>query len=280
MTGKRVSRRQLLKAGLVASATGLAGCSGTGTAGSRTPSNPVFEETSVSGSDLVVKLQKDRDVDTVNLIGPAGKLFDSVGIEAGVTAVEFGLFDLDRGWHYEPGKHSLVAVRNGEQIASWNLDLTPDLEIVDVQQYTGGRPTPSNRANLLVSVENTGTGPTWVYYVGYENSLDRDANHIPTNSYAKTSPMLNLEKPEQRSDVILQPDASVDLLGNHSPFLLSKEDRCDGHPFDMEVIVLAGGGEDARKQFRATLSGDPVKANFRATCSEIRVEPNEVAGPE
>jgi len=281
MTDQRVPRRQFLKAGLAAGVVGLAGCSDSGTSGGQTPTNSVFEETSTSGSDLLVRLKQGHDANKINLIDPTGKIFTSAGIEAGVSTVEFKLFDLDRGWHYEPGEHSLVAIKNGEEIASWNLDLTPDLNIIDVQQYRGGRPTPSNRANLLVTVENTGTAPTWVYYVGYENSLDRDANHIPTNNYARTSPMLNLEKPEQKSDVILQPGGSVDLLGNHSPFLLSREDHCNELTLKMEVVVSAGGGEDARQQLQATLSGNPVNANFRATCSEISVEPrNQKVGSE
>jgi len=271
MMGPNRSRRQFLKGGLALTAAGLAGCSGGGSAGTATP-DPLFRDTSVSGNSLRVTLREDHEISKVNLIGPSGSIFQSAQIATGATTVELGLFDYRRGWHYTPGDHILVGVEGGEEVESTTIPLTPELEIANVEPYTGGRPIPSNRANLVVTVENTGTGPTWVYYVGYENALDRDANHIPTNDYAKTVPLLNLEEPESKGDILLDPGHSVGLLGVDAPFLLTQDDHCDELQVDMTVIVASGIGENGRKEIEATLAGEQIKANFAGTCSDISIE--------
>ncbi|WP_436932437.1 twin-arginine translocation signal domain-containing protein [Halosimplex halobium] len=271
MTEKR-SRRQLLKGGIAVATAGVAGCSSLGPVGN-VASTATIQETSISGSALAVEFKEDHDVTKLNLIGPSGSLFRSTEVATGATSAELGLFDYRRGWHYTPGEHSLVAISDDEEVASKTFPLEPQLEITEVQPYSGGRPTPSNRANLLVTVENTGTGPTWVYYVGYEDALDRDANHIPTNDYAKTVPLQNLEKPESKEDVLLEPGVSSELLGTDSPFLLANEDHCDSYTVELSVLVLSGIGTNARERLRATLTGEQISANFASTCSEISVKP-------
>ncbi|WP_436932829.1 twin-arginine translocation signal domain-containing protein [Halosimplex halobium] len=277
MTGEQHSRRQFLKGGLALTAAGLAGCS-SGSTGTATPAS-IFRETSVSGNSLRVTLRENHDVSKVNLIGPSGSVFQSAQVATGATTVELGLFDYRRGWHYTPGEHTLVAVADGEEVESTTLPLTPELEITNVEPYTGGRPTPSNRANLLVTVENTGTGPTWVYYVGYENAPHSAANRIPTTDYARSTPLLNLEKPQSEDEVILQPGNSTVLRGIRSPLLLSEDDHCNGLEVNLTVIVPTGVGENGQRELRAVLDGDPVRANFRGTCSDIQIESLQEKNP-
>ncbi|QLH77240.1 hypothetical protein HZS55_08010 [Halosimplex rubrum] len=270
MTGEQQSRRRVLKRGLALATAGIAGCSSLGPVGGVGGSGPI-QGTSVSGASLVVDLREDHEVTKLNLIGPSGSRFRSTDVATGATSAELGLFDYRRGWHYTPGEHSLVAIADGDEVASKTLSLEPTLKITDIEPYSGGRPTPSNRANLLVTVENTGTGPTWVYYVGYENALNRDANHIPTNNYAKTVPLQNLDKPESKNDVILEPGSDSELLGMDSPFLLTNEDQCDNQRVELSILVLSGIGSNAEKQLRATLTGERISANFASTCSDISV---------
>ncbi|QPV61552.1 twin-arginine translocation signal domain-containing protein [Halosimplex litoreum] len=279
MTGTERSRRRFLKGGLAVAAAGLAGCSGGNSAGTATPES-VFRDTSVSGNSLRVTLREDHDVSTVNLIDSSGSIFQSSQVATGATTVELGLFDYRRGWHYTPGEHTLVAVEDGEEVGSTTIPLTPELEITNVEPYTGGRPTPSNRANLLVTVENTGTGPTWVYYVGYENAPRSAANRIPTTDYARSTPLLNLEKPQSADDVILQPGDSTVFRGIRSPLLLSKDDHCNGLEVNLTAIVSTGIGENGQRELRAVLDGEPVRANFRGTCSDIQIEPREASDPD
>jgi hypothetical protein len=274
MTDKRRSRRRFIQSGLAMAAAGVAGCSSLGPAGGVGRTSPI-QETSVSGASLVVDLTENHEVTKLNLVGPSGSLFRSTSVATGTTTAEIGLFDYRRGWHYTPGEHSLVAIADGEKNASKTVPLKPKLEISDVEPYTGGRPTPSNRANLLVTVKNTGTGPTWVYYVGYENALDQDANHIPANDYVKTVPLQNLDEPESREDVILEPGKSSKLLGTDSPFILADEDHCNNLTVELSVLVLSGIGTNLRKQLRATLAGEQISANFARTCSDISIDLSE-----
>ncbi|WP_436927661.1 hypothetical protein [Halosimplex amylolyticum] len=270
MTDENPSRRQFLRGGLALSTVGIAGCAKLGPIGSTGSS--VITGTSISGSTLVVELEDDHEVSKVNLIDSSGSSFKSAQVTTGATKVSIELFDLSRDWSYQPGKHSIVAVADSEEVGSTTINLQPELEIKDIEQYTDGRPTPSNRANLLVTVENVGTGPTWVYHVGYENALHSPANRIPTNQYARTSPLLNLDKPESTEELVLDPEDSVTLLGTDSPLLLSEDDHCNNLQVEMSVIVSAGIGENARKEVQAILGGEPERANFRGTCSDIRLQ--------
>jgi len=271
MTSERRSRRRFLRHGLAVAAAGVAGCSSLGPAGG-VGETATIRETSVSGASLVVDLKEDHDVTKLNLVGPSGSLFRSTSVATGTNSAEIQLFDYSRGWQYSPGEHSLVAVNDeDEEITSTTVPLEPEIEITDVEQYTSGRPTPSNRGNLLVTVENKGTGPTWVYYVGYENALHPPANRIPTNDYAKTSPLLNLDRPESKSETILEPDDTTQLLGTNSPLLLSSEDDCTDLSVDLTVIVASGVGKNGQKDIQVTLSGEPIRANFRGTCDEIEI---------
>ncbi|MFB6177033.1 MAG: hypothetical protein ABEI99_07830, partial [Halobaculum sp.] len=54
------------------------------------------------------------------------------------------LFDYERGWQYTPGTHTLVATDGEDELSSTTVELQPELEITNVERYTGGRPTPSN----------------------------------------------------------------------------------------------------------------------------------------
>jgi len=273
MTGEQSTRRRFLASSLALAVSCVAGCLNQGTAGGGLGSPSVISETSISGRNLVVTLADDHEVSKLNLIGPDGSAFKSTAVQTGATQVKLELFDYRRGWHYNPGTHTLLALDEDEtELAETEIDLSPELEITEVKPYSGGRPTPSNRANLLVTVENIGTGPTWVYDLGYKNSLNRDANRLLTNDYAKTVPLMNLDLPDEKSGIILDPGESTELLGTRPPLLLSEDDHCNDLRVEFEVIVLCGAGKNARQDLVATLSGDPLKANFRETCTEISVK--------
>ncbi len=271
MTGERVSRRRFLTAGLAAGVAGLAGCSGGGTAGTRTPSNPVFEATSISGSDLVVTLQEGHDVDKVNLITPDGSAFRSSTVAAGATTAQFSLFQHRVRSHYTPGEHTLVAIVEGEEFASVSLELVPKIEIIDVEPYTGGRETLSNRGNLLVTAKNTGTGPTWIYFLGYEDAPNSSASIFPSTEYAQTTPHHNFRQPETEHEFIVEPGQSRILLGRQPP-LNPGRSLCDGRTVEFSAVVLTGVGDDVRQPLRATIGTEQSTVNSQDICSEIEIE--------
>jgi len=278
MTGERHSRRHVLQRGIGLAAVGVAGCSslnpvdGTGRA-------TTIQETSVSGDSLIVDLHEEHEVTKLNLIGPSGSIFRSTPVAEGTTTAEIGLFDYDQGWHYTSGEHSLAAVsEEGQEIESRIVPLEPELELTNVEQYTGGRPTPSNRGNLLVTVENKGTGPTWIFNMGYEDAPNPPANNVRTNEYVRMNPGLNLQKPKAEKDTILSPGDSAAFLGTRSPFLLSEDGHCDNMAIDLTVIIFSGVGDNQRERLHATLNGELLEANFRGTCGDIQVRIQEEDG--
>ena len=269
MRGRKVSRRQFLKAGLATGAVGLAGCAGSENHGDQPSANPVFRDSSISGSDLVVDLRD--DVDEVNLITPAGSAFSSARVATGATRVRFSLFQHRVRSHYTPGEYTLVAIADGEELASVPIELIPTLEITGVEPYRDGRETISNRGNLLVTAENTGTGPTWIYFLGYEDAPNSSASIFPSTEYAQTTPHHNFRLPEPEQEFIIEPGESRTLLGRQPP-LNPRRGHCDGRTVDLSAVVLTGVGEDVRQPLRATLGTEQSAVNSSGICSEIAVE--------
>jgi len=272
--GPSITRRQLLQTGLTSLSVGIAGCAGRvlDDAGEEVARNSVFEETSFDGADLVVQLRENADISTVNLVGPDGQLFTSASVAAGVTRVRLRLFDMLSGRRYSPGEHTLVGVQGGEEVASATLDLRPELEIVAVEPYTGGRDVPLNRGNLVVTVENVGTGPTWVYYVGYEGAPWESANEFPSERLIRYQPEVYLQLPETTAGRIISPAESQQLLGRHSPLLLPRGIPCDGQTLEIIAIVKTGVGSDARGGIQATLSGGLFQTRSKRTCHDLVIE--------
>lgn len=272
--GPSITRRRALQTGVVSLGASLAGCAGRvlGDASDRVARNSTFEETWFDGADLVVRLRENTDVSTVNLVGPDGQLFTSANVATGVTTVRLSLFDMLSGRHYSPGKHTLVGVRDDEEVASATLDLRPELEIVGVEPYTGGRDVPLNRGNLVVTVKNVGTGPTWIYYIGYEGAPYELANEIPPFEETKYQPEVYLPYPETAEGRILSPNESADFRGRFPPLVLSRDAPCDGQTADLTVIASSGIGNTGKDNIRASLLGGPLQNRHRTTCQRIIAE--------
>jgi len=270
MTDKRFSRRRFLWGGVAAGAAGLAGCSRTGLSGGQTPSNQVFEEASISGSNLVVTLQEQHEIDEMVLISPDGDTFRAAKVENDETVTQLSLFDFFSGQHYSPGEHRLAAKRDGENIASKVLDLVPKLEIIETGQYLGGEATPENRGNVLVTVKNTGSGPTWAYYLGYDNTPRE--SYAPREGHPTNSPLQALKKPESENNTILGPGETQTFLGRWPPFLFSGDEHCRELEIDFTLTVYSGVGSNVRQDLRATLSGEELQVLYEVTCSTIDIE--------
>jgi len=162
------------------------------------------------------------------------------------------------------------AVRDGEAVVSTAIALQPDLQIVNVEQYSEGEDSPENRANLLVTIENVGTAPTWVYYLAYEGTPSE--TQTPREDHPMGSPSQALEMPESEEDTILSPNKSRVFLGRWPPFRFSGKERCRDMTVEFTLTVYSGVGDNVQQRHRATLSGEKIQELYRETCSEISVE--------
>jgi len=270
MTGEQSTRRRFLASSLALAGSCVAGCLNQGTAGGGLGSPSVISETPISGRNLAVTLADDHEVSKLNLIGPDGSAFKSTAVQAGATQVEIELFSLRRGWHYTPGKHELVAIRDEEEIASKKIKLEPDLTIVDVSQYLGGEDDPQNRANVVVTVENRGTAPTWVYYLAFDETPR--ATQDPRDGHPTTSPLQALELPRTKRETVIASGDSQKFLSKWPPFRFTGEQHCRDMTIDFTLTIYTGIGDNKSQRCRATLSGERIQELHKETCSDISIE--------
>jgi len=275
-----ISRRRLLASFGTALLAGVAGCSGTDGPGNQTESptdssstspstDSVFEEISFAGPNLVVTLADDHDVDQLNLIGPDGTTFEQSTVAQGATRVEIQIV-FKTGGTYSAGEYELVAV-SGETSESMSLEIRPDIQIVDVEPefdeddgYSSGR--------LFVTVENVGTGPSWVYNIGFRNAPYRNAPEvIEGDGVADTT----FERPEA-SEEFLSPGTEREFLKQRGVLVIDDNDdvSCESDTAELTVIVQTPHG-DIEQPIRAELSGGyhiDDQGAIQHPCKDVQIE--------
>lgn len=276
MTDPSRTRRSLLRSGLLAGAAVLTGCNDN-QAGSSTdgepepPSNSVFRDVSVDGKHLVVQLQEGHSVSGLNLIGPDGSLFTQTDIATGETAKRLQLIDLkpmiSGSKHYGPGTHELTAANGNNSI---EFTLEPDLQITKLEQYRAGG-NSGDFGRLAVTIRNNGSGPTWIHDISYREAPNEDVND-PVSEDPGTQTVF---KPEEPSELILEPDAQRTFVGDTTPLLLNDESSqtCEGGQ-KFTVLIGIGWGPTLEAQVSATLDGEvrTVGLTGQYTCDSISLE--------
>ena len=277
MSPERLTRRAALRAGLLAGASALAGCfDGASPQNSPSPDPPAaaaIRDVAVEGAHLVVDWREDRTVSAANLIGPDGQTFAEADVPAGETTTEIRLLDIDPGVggydHYDPGEYELVAVTDDGQ-DSMAVALEPDLRITDVEQYRDGD-SSSDLGKLAVTVENVGTGPTWVYAITYRDAPN-DLVNDPLNGDAGIP---RLTSPQDQAALLTEPGSRRTYVGDTTPLILADQENqsCSG---GAEMTVLAGvaDGSTLERDIRLSIGGDVQSAGLdgQYSCSEVSVE--------
>lgn len=271
------TRRSALRAGLVAGTSVLAGCfdgtSPENSSSSDPPATSTISNIAVDGAYLVVDWREDRTVSAANLIGPDGQTFAETDVPAGETTTEIRLLDIDPGVggydHYDPGQYELVAVTDDGQ-DSMAVALEPDLQITDVQQYRDGD-SPSDLGKLAVTVENVGTGPTWIYDITYRNAPNPSAN----DDLVPDPGVPQLELPADPSLALIGPGTQQAFVSTSTPILFS--DGGNGScQIETSITIIAGKatGNALERQVNVAISGgeEPVGLVDDFTCSNISVE--------
>lgn len=272
---QRYSRRRVCSTGLLAGAGLLAGCLGSGeetTPGTIEP-NPVVRDVGFDGGDLVVELPGDHDVSRVNLIDPGGELFTGASVARGETTCRLALLDIRPGLggyeHYEPGTYRLVAI-HGETETTLDVELQPDLRIVDVSQYRDGERN-ADFGKLAVTVENVGTGPTWVYVVTYRNAPNPSAN----NSLEADPGIPEISSPSSPLELYLLPGEGQTYVGNTSPMILDDDGSqvCEGKD-TFSVLIASPKNEPIELDLNVSYRGEVVLSGGpgKYTCTDISVE--------
>lgn len=271
------SRRRFLAWAGTALLAGVTGCSGTATRGggadasagsSSPPAESVFEAVAFSGPTLVVTLAEEHDVTRLNLIAPDGSTFRQTTVAEGATQIEIQIVS-KTGSSYSVGEYDLVAVTDASS-ESMTVELKPEIQVVDVKPefdeddgYSSGR--------LLVAVENVGTGPTWVYNIGFQNAPYRNAPQV-IDGVADTT----FERPTEGDKEFLSPQTQRTFLKQRGVLVISDSDdvSCTGDTAELTVVVQTPHG-DTEQPIRAQLSGGyhiDDQGAIQHPCRDVQIE--------
>jgi hypothetical protein len=239
----------------------LAGC-GTATSSDADP----FEAVTVEGTNLSVTLASRPRVDEVELRSPDDTSF--VRRRLGSEAKRATLPLIETSYtatpeHYRAGENTLVARRDGERVGQRTVTLSPDVSITDMWLADGAGFNP------IVTVENTGTGPTFLTYLGFDNVPN------PTPPAAKTTGL-----PKERGVGVPLPPTRQDVRSGSMPFafrrLPSEADTlsCPGRQ-SVEITVHTVHG-DTTTEFPVRFGGEIENVLWLShRCSEVTVNPGD-----
>lgn len=277
VVASQLSRRAFLATGVVTGMSLFAGCLGEAEESPPGPGDPSanseIRDVRFDGGDMVVELRDGHAVTRVNLIDPDGETYTSVDVPRGETTSRLQLLDIRPGLggyeHYEPGSYELIAV-HGEEATSMDVDLVPDLHIVDIDQYRDGDRN-EDLGKLAVTVVNRGTGPTWVYDITTKNAPNQSAN----DPLVDDPGVPRIDQPETPSELIIQPGSQMTVVGIAVPFLFVDQDlqECSGE-YEFTVRLGVATGDLLDRDLSSTVNGEVHSAGLTGqyTCSRITIE--------
>lgn len=236
----------------------LAGC-GTATSSEADP----FDDVTVEGTTLAVTLASRPRLDELELQSPDGSPFVRRRLDPEASRATLPLIETSytaAPEHYRAGENTLVARRDGDRVGQRSVSLSPDVTLTDMRlaDETGFNPT--------VTVENAGTAPTFLTYLGFDNVPN------PTPPAAETTGL-----PEERGVGVPLPPTTRNVRSGSMPFafrrLPSEADAlsCPGRQ-SVEVTVHTVHGETSA-EFPVRFDGEIENVLWLShRCSEVTIE--------
>ncbi|MFC6723436.1 hypothetical protein ACFQE1_03320 [Halobium palmae] len=148
------------------------------------------------------------------------------------------------------------------------MEIVPGLSITDVQQYDE---SPTGNGYLEVSIQNSGTGPTWIHQIVYGGSPNEASNEDITDD----SLIPQLAIPENPEDAILDPLDEREFVGTSPPLLFSADSEdCNGSTHNFELIAGVATGNTVIASISAEAAGDRISqaSTGEFSCSDVRVQ--------
>ncbi|WP_284010428.1 hypothetical protein [Haloarcula pelagica] len=268
----RYSRRAFL-AGVTGSSLALAGCASRDVGEPTSPSfESVVSDVTVGSRDLVVELSSD-DVTEAVLIGPDGTAFDSQPVEAGVRTVRFQIIEFEPGFntssHYTPGLYELVVVIDGTELKK-ELSIIPDIRLTGVRQYRE-YDSPADLARIVFTVDNNGTGPTWIYDATFEDAPNYTANDDPIDN--ASIPYVDLLSSKDK--FIVGPGENQSYLNNSKPLAFPEVGHsCERQPRPFRMQIGIADGSTIETVLTPTCGGEKISLDLvdRVVYSRTEIE--------
>ncbi|RXK47037.1 hypothetical protein [Halorientalis pallida] len=234
-----------------------------------------MEAIEFEGQDLVIQLVDGHGISKLNLLDPEGSLYASTSIATGETTVRLQIIEIPsitgRYAHYTPGKHELALISGGSVSDTVTVDLNPDLEITAVQQYRDGE-YDDEYGKLEITVRNTGTGPTWVSDIVFEDSPYFAAN----GELLDRSSIPSYTEPIQVSEFLILPGEYQIYVPTELPLLFSLESdsHCNNTRGRMKIIARSADGHNISAMVQFEASGDLNTGGSNRRYSCIGVDAN------
>ncbi|GAA0212551.1 hypothetical protein [Halobaculum roseum] len=273
MTDRMPRRRLLAVAG--STLVGLAGCSqrdggspsetGSDSPGGSTDPDGPFERLAMRGTNLVIELREDSQVEQVNVIAPNGSRVRSLSVVTGETRLT-----VDLGVRYVPGTYEVTT----EAGATASITLEPDLVI---EELGVGANNPDVMPDSLdnfepyagtVVVRNEGTGPTAVQNLIFTGDVPNVTEDVRDSS--RKSGIFDADEGVGERDYVLIPvEESVRLFSSTIPFSFAGQERtCSSMPEESTVIVQV---EDT---VRSEITEAAFDASYRPTSDNCDIAIN------
>lgn len=271
-----ITRRDLLCVGGGTAIISLAGCGGYREEEEGNPNqtptseiltaDPVFENITFEGKNIVIELADEHSVTRINLIDPDGTTFAEEQVAEGERSIEIQILSLSDE-SYQTGEYKIVATSE-DSTQSITVDLSPQIRITEITPQLSGDELSTGK--LIVRVENTGSGPTWIYNIGYKGAPFEDAPQVIEN-IADTS----FEQPTNTSSEIIHPNEKQKFLKRRGVLIIDDNDAvsCNGDKTEITAVVQTVHGNFSQK-FEARLSGgynirDP--GSIQHPCKEVSI---------
>lgn len=276
------SRRRLLAGSVGLAGAVLAGCLGGsdgGTSNNSTsaesvsiPDDSPVADVEVTATHVVVSLESDNEVSRLNLIAPDGTAFARRTVTAGATTVRIPIIETGRSGflneHYQPGVYELVLI-SGNDSDRIPISLEPEIRIQAIEPaYDGTESLPTG--NIEITLENVGSGPTWVYQLAYDGAPNMFANSGLGQD--RRWPFLN--SPTDIEEVILKSGETKAYVGEGRPLSFEniEGETCPSDVFEFRMMVGRGFGDPLSIDLRVIPSGELVHRRGHALCTDVSIE--------
>jgi hypothetical protein len=261
-TTSRRTRRRFLTTTAAGAVGALAGCG----AVARSDDEPL-DNVTVEGTNLVVILASHTRVDELELRAPDGSPFLRQPLAPDTTRVTLPLIESSYTTtpeHYRAGTNTVVARRDGETVGRHTVSLVPDVAITDI------RLDGETSFNPTVVIENTGTGPTFVTYLGFGNVPN------PTPPPTETTGM-----PEERGVGVPLPPTTREVQSGSMPFafrrLPSKAETlsCPGRK-SIEITIRTAHDNSVTETFPVRFGGEIENVLWLShRCSNVTIQTDD-----
>ncbi|QLG61067.1 hypothetical protein [Halorarum salinum] len=230
-----VRRRTVLGTIVGSTLLPLAGCTGSGNPAGE-GSNPI-RAVSVADLHLVVEVREDASIDELTVVSPNGEAFATRSLSPGVRRETVEL-----GTSYTPGSYEIHASADGETVGESSIDIRPDVQIVDLKlgrnhpdEMYEGATEQAIRSEVIVSLENRGTGPDAVTALRFDGDVP-----FPTRENFEESGIYDTESDigGNRERILIGTGTEVTLFSNSQPFSPAGGNiSCEDGPVDGQVAV-------------------------------------------